>query len=126
MGKENRKGVKKVLMDLNRIVDDLKDKLDMQDWTFDVYYCPDCKRESIADVTYSIHKEADITVHDYRPKYVRDDLMHEMLHCKVGMISKAYDVLIDKQREMIDELAERYEEVVVDDFVRLAKQYVKK
>jgi hypothetical protein len=126
MAKENKKGVKKVLTTLNRIVDDLKDELDMRDWTFDVYYCPNCKSDSIADVTYSVHKEADITVHEYRQQYVKYDLMHEMLHCKVGMISKAYDVLIDKQREMIDELAERYEEVVVDDFVRLAKQYVKK
>ena len=125
MAKENKKGVKKVLTTLNNIVEELKGELDMHDWTFDVYYCPGCKSGNIADVTYSIHKEADLTVHNYRPKYVRDDLMHEMLHCKVGLMYRAYSAVIKKQRKMIDTLAGRYEEIVVDDLMRMAKQYLK-
>lgn len=114
---------KKILKDLNGVVDGLLGELNMTDWKVNVFYGPDPKCDAIADVSFSIHKEADLTVHEYRPEYVREDIMHELLHCKLGLVRKAYELVIDQQNELISDLAQRYEELVIDDFVRVAGKY---
>jgi|GEM_PF-4253209 len=108
---------------LNVLVDELVGVLDMRDWKIKVQYCPDAEGDSIADVAYSIHREATVTVYSYRPDRVREDLLHELLHCKVGIARKGYEVVFEHQRMMIDELAQGYEEMFVDDLVRVVGKY---
>jgi hypothetical protein len=118
-----KNGKKEILLDLNKVVSELVDELDMKDWKVDVKYAPRPEETSVAEVSYNVHKEADITVFEYRPEYVRNDLRHELLHCKVGLISKMYDKVIDAQRDLIDDLKQKYEELVVDDLERLISRY---
>ena len=121
MAKGNRS--KAVERKISRVVDQLLDELDMRDWKIDIYYLPGQSDDSVAEVTYSIHKEADVRVYDYRPKYIRNDLRHELLHCKVGLASRVYEELFEQQQEVISRLADRYQEIVVDDLERMVDKY---
>ncbi|MBN1543881.1 hypothetical protein JW898_00285 [Candidatus Woesearchaeota archaeon] len=112
-----------VLKTLNGLVDELVGVLDMRDWHISVEYSPDSETGTIADVSYSIHREATVTVYDYRPDRVREDLLHELLHCKVGIARTGYEVVFEHQRRMIDELAQGYEEMFIDDLVRMVGSY---
>ncbi|MBW2971450.1 hypothetical protein KY359_00290 [Candidatus Woesearchaeota archaeon] len=112
-----------VLTTLCSVVQELVDSLDMHDWKFSLFYEPDDESDTIAEVSYSIHKEATITVYKYRPFYVRDDLMHELMHCKVGISKKNYELVIAYQQKMIDELVQNGDEQLVDDLSRMVSRY---
>jgi hypothetical protein len=117
LGEEEEKDMKEVLSKLSDLVVDLSKELKMQDWKFRVFYSPVENPDNVADVSYSIHKEADITFYDYRPDYVRRDMMHEMLHCKVGRIGRQYSRIIKRQHKLLMKMAEEAEEVVIDDII---------
>ena len=117
---------KRVLKDITKVVDKLLYDLDMRDWTVQVYYSPDNTTAKIAEVGFSINKQAEIYVYNYRPAYLVNDLRHELLHCKVGFIRCAYETVVEKQNEMIGELAQRYEEMVVDNLEHIIDKYDRK
>ncbi len=109
---------------LSDIVVKLKGALDMDDWVVDVVYDPDGESDSIADVEFSQHKEARINVYEYRPEHVYKDLIHELMHCKIGMVRSVYERIISSQQELLEGVAQAYEEQVVDGLTRMIGQYI--
>ena len=118
--KENEK----ILHNIHTIVDELLESMDMLDWKVEINYAPGMNETRVADVSYSIHKEATMFVYDYRPEYVRDDLMHELFHCKLGFLSKGYQELINGQQRIIEGLLSGYEERTVDSLLEMMRGYV--
>jgi len=114
---------KEVQQSLELMLGDLLVELDMKDWTVGVKYAPEYDADAVADVTFSIHKEAEITVYEFRPQYARKDLTHELMHCKIGLSKRSMETIITYQQKLIDDLAQGYEEQVVDDLTRMVGRY---
>lgn len=112
----------KVGKTLIKIVDGLVDRLDMHDWSINLIYAPDEYNNKAAEVTFGVNKEADLTVYQFRPDYILDDMYHELLHCKIGLLSLGYLRVINKQQETIVSLMSDLEETIVDDFMRMARK----
>jgi len=109
---------------LTDIVESLAHKLRMQDWVINVIYAPDEENPRAAQVSFNVHKEADLTVFSYRPHLVYEDMLHELMHCKVSSMSIGYAAIIENQSRTIAELMQNTEEVVIDDLMRMTKPYV--
>ena len=134
MGKKKKKRKKKgkkqkkneqILGHIHDTVDDLLERLDMLDWTVEINYAPDTNNGRVADISYSIHKEASLFVYDYRPDYLQEDMIHELFHCKIGLLSRGYQEIIDGQQNIIETLLRGYEEKTVDNLVEMMRGYLK-
>ena len=109
---------------LCKIVDELVVELKMEDWDIEVKYVPKKDSDSCADVEFSIHREATVNVYKYNNyTEAKKDLAHELGHCKVGLIRKAYEKVIEAQYDLIKELVQNHEEIIVDDLIRMLGVY---
>ncbi|NQU78670.1 hypothetical protein HQ545_02785 [Candidatus Woesearchaeota archaeon] len=115
----------RIIEEIGMVVASIKAKLDMQDWSVKISYEPDDESGIIAEIGYSMHKEADLKVYHYRPQSIQEDMMHELMHCKIGMIRQKYEMIIDNQNRLITDLAQQQEETVVDDLTRMMMNYMK-
>lgn len=69
------------------------------------------------------YKKAKLTVYKIKPS-IEADLIHELLHLKIGLLTGAYKKALEKQHETIQELIDQNEERVVTDMeIELMKHY---
>ncbi len=97
--------------------------LDMEDWDIQVA-CKigqrtkdDEKTLMEVDTDKSEYKKTKITVYEIS-KNVEDDLIHELLHCKIGIMTGAYKKAMTQYEALIGELILHDEERVVSDLQR--------
>ena len=95
-------------------------KMHMSDWDLRLAYNPkpDGSATMEVDTDNAEYKIVTITVFKLKSHKVMDDcFVHELLHAKVGTLLKHYTMVIDNQKELLQDLAGLHEEKLMEDLV---------
>ena len=113
--KQDEKNIR-LAKQLQKATNKLLEELGMEDWEVRIACKIGEKDDSVMEVdsTNAEYKKVDITVYEVRKNFEKD-LLHELLHAKIGILVKAYDKALEGYKEMMDSLITIFEERVVTD-----------
>jgi len=103
--------------ELQKITQKLLKRLNMSDWFIRLAYCPkeDCEIQAEVEKLFAFHKSAKIICYTSKEEEWEEILFHELMHCKLGIITKNYDEALEKMSEIIQNLIQNSEETLVGD-----------
>ena len=109
-----------IAKEIRKVLEELLKRLNMEDWDIKLAYEPNKDKEDCAEVAelYAHYKSAKIICIQEKSSTWEEILFHELMHCKLGTLTKNYTEALDKMMELVQNIITNGEEQVVEDLTK--------